>query len=41
VDDDPLDKAAAPNCPRDLVPLILVDSQRPHWRCTECGLVKL
>jgi hypothetical protein len=42
MDDNALDAAAAPNCPRDLVAMVLEgDGARTRWRCPECGLVSV
>jgi rubredoxin len=38
---DDLSDGVAPNCPRDLIPLTLVEGGPPRWRCPECGVVKL
>lgn len=41
-DDDPLEGAAAPNCPTDLEPMQLAGTaERPFWRCASCGLVRV
>jgi len=37
---DELSDAAAPNCPRDLLPMTLRDNPA-RWVCDECGLVNL
>jgi hypothetical protein len=42
MDDDELADAGTPNCPRDLVPMVLAGDERaPYWRCDECGFVAL
>jgi hypothetical protein len=39
---DGVEDAAAPNCPVDLVPMIIPDDAGPpRWKCPECGLVLL
>ena len=40
--DDDLDGVAAPNCPRDLVPMQLEgEGVTVRWACPECGLVSV
>jgi hypothetical protein len=41
MDDNELAEVAAPNCPVDLVPMVVEGDERPRWVCLVCGLVRV